>query len=115
MTLWVANQVHSWKKWEVEAINEGGTTVDEGIVSTHCAKYIPELGFALIYCKMDRTPFIDRDMMVAALNPKHIKLDPGQKFAEGRIRYEFLRTSRTGLNLDSYVVSLASQAIPDQG
>ncbi|KAG0555430.1 hypothetical protein KC19_12G168400 [Ceratodon purpureus] len=66
-------QVHSWKKWEVEAINEGGTTVDE------------------------------------ALNPKHIKLDPGQKFAEGRIRYEFLRTSRTGLNLDSYVYSFFRQ------
>jgi hypothetical protein len=44
----------------------------------------------------------------AALNPKHMKLDPGQKFAEGRIRYEFLRTSRTGLNLDSYVVSMAN-------
>lgn len=41
--------------------------------------------------------------MVSALHTKHKKA--GGNFIKNRITYKFLQTSRTGLNLDSYVVS----------
>ena len=40
---------------------------------------------------------------MAALHTKHKKA--GGNFIKNRITYKFLQTSRTGLNLDSYVVS----------
>ncbi|XP_073386688.1 MLO-like protein 15 isoform X2 [Physcomitrium patens] len=44
-----------------------------------------------------------------ALTPKHRKHEHGDEFTKGRIRYKFLYTSRTGLNLDSYIYSFFRQ------